>query len=88
MKVMNDFRNTLLKRREVLFMVNHSHNPGLVYALKITAEHFEAPEENIAIKSVRGKFGRNTFLINAFIYDSKNDRESFEPKIKVKKENK
>ncbi|MEK6928946.1 MAG: hypothetical protein AABW65_03260 [Nanoarchaeota archaeon] len=84
---MKDIRNNLLKRKEIQFKINSNSNPGFSNSLKIIAEKFKAKEENIVIKAVRNKFGENNFLIDAFIYDSVQDKEKIEPKIKIKKDN-
>jgi len=82
--VIKDLRNELLKRREVKLIVKENKNPGFANALKIIAEQFNAKEENIAVKEVKSKFGRDTFLIDAFIYDSIEDKNRIEPKKKTK----
>jgi len=83
---MNDFKNSLLKRREVKVVVESPSNPGFQNSIKMIADQFKASEDSIAVKEVKSKFGRNTFLIDAFIYDSVKDKELIEPKKKVKKD--
>ncbi|MCX8158794.1 MAG: 30S ribosomal protein S24e [Candidatus Pacearchaeota archaeon] len=83
--IIKDFKNDLLKRREVKVVIKESKNPGFERALKIIAEQFNANEENIVIKELKSKFGRDTFLIDAFIYDSVEDKNRIEPKKKEKK---
>ena len=85
MKVIKDFRNDLLKRREVKLVENLGKNPGFADSAKMIAGHFKAKDENIVVKEVKSKFGRDTFLIDALIYDSVDDKEKIEPKKKVKK---
>jgi len=85
MNVISDFRNDLLKRKEVKLIIESQSNPGFQNSLGILAQHFKAKEETIAMKAVKSKFGRNTFLIDAFIYDSKEDKDNIEPKEKIKK---
>lgn len=85
---MKDFRNELLRRREVKLIINEDSNPGIQKSIKMIAEQFKTSEELIAIKTLKSKFGRNTFLIDAFIYDSAKDKERIEPRKRVKKENK
>ena len=82
---MNDIKNNLLKRREVKVLVESESNPGFSKAMSMISAQFKAKEEAIVVKAVKSKFGRNTFLIDAFIYDSVKDREFIEPKKKVKK---
>ncbi len=85
MNIIEDNKNSLLKRREIKVVVEHKGNPGFGNALKMVSEQFKAQEENIVVNNVKGKFGRDTFLIGAFIYDSKEDKDKIEPKPKVKK---
>ncbi len=82
---MKDFKNELLNRREVKIIINAPSNPGYAYSAKLISKQFKAAEEAIVVKNVKGKFGRDTFLIDAFIYDSVKDKEMIEPKKKVKK---
>ena len=85
MKVENDFRNMLLKRRELKFIVDSNSNPGFKQVVEIISKEFNVSEENIAAKGIKGSFGMNKFLVEAFIYDSKEDKDKIEPKPKVKK---
>lgn len=85
MKVIKDFKNELMKRREVKLVVSAEKNPGVAASAKMIAEHFKAPEEAIVVKTLKSKFGRDTFLIDAFVYNSKEDKENTEPKKRVKK---
>ena len=82
---MKDLQNKLLNRREVQVVMESSSNPGFDGAKKIIGDNFKAKDEMIVVKKVKGKFGRDTFLVDAFIYDSVNDKERIEPKVKVKK---
>lgn len=85
MKVLKDFKNPLLNRREVKLVVEHSGNPGFVKAQELVAGHFKADSNAIAVKALKSKFGRDTFLLDAFIYDSVEHKTRVEPKVKVKK---
>ena len=85
MKAIKDTKNDLLKRRELKFLVNSESNPGYDKAKEIVAKEFKAEADVVAVKNVKSKFGRDTFLIDAFIYSSAADRLRIEPKIRVKK---
>lgn len=85
MKTITDFNNQLLKRRELKVIVESASNPGFDNALKQVSEQFKAKEDSIVVKAVKSKFGRNTFLIDAFIYDSPAEKAKIEPKKRVKK---
>lgn len=84
-QILEEKTNALLARKEIKAIVEAIKNPSIEEAATLIASHFKAEKDNIAIKIVKGKFGRNTFLINAFVYKSKEDKEKIEPKKKVKK---
>ena len=86
--ILRDFQNNLLKRREINAIIKSEKNPGYDNVRKNIAEHFKAGEELIVLNNVRGKFGSRDFFIDSFIYDSVEDKEKIEPKIKIKKEKK
>jgi len=83
--MLKDLNNKLLNRREVKIIVNSSSNPGFANATKIIAEQCKAKEELICVKEVKSKFGRDTFLIDAMIYNSLDDKDKIERKPKPKK---
>ena len=79
-------RNELMKRKEVSLIKEAGKTPSMAEASKMISEECKAPEENIMIENVKGKFGRNTFLIKASIYDTKELKdESFKRLVKPKK---
>lgn len=85
MKVERDFANKLLKRREVEVLVEDTSNPGVAKAKELVAKEFKSSPDCVAVQAVRGHFGRNEFLIEASVYDSKESLESTEKKPKPKK---
>ncbi|MBM3234399.1 hypothetical protein FJZ19_04890 [Candidatus Pacearchaeota archaeon] len=84
MKIIEDKQNNLLNRREVKIIVEASKNPSFPEASKIISEHFKAQEELIAVYEIKGKFGRDTFLISASIYKTKEDKNKTEKQKKEK----
>lgn len=85
MKVIEDKKNQLLKRREIKIIIEAQKNPTMPEAAKTVSDDFKAAEENIAVKEIKGKFGRRTFLISANIYENKEAKEKTELKPKAKK---
>ena len=85
MNLLKDNRNELLNRREIKTILEFKKNPGYEQAKKVLAEQLNVDENLIAIRELKSKFGRNTFLIDSFIYDSLEHKERFEPKKKKKK---
>jgi len=86
MNVIKEFKNNLLKRKEIEILGSYESNPGFEKVKKDIAAHFKTPEDLIVIKNVKGSFGSNELLINFLVYNSANDKEKIEPKKKEKKE--
>ncbi|RMD66116.1 hypothetical protein D6817_04770 [Candidatus Pacearchaeota archaeon] len=84
MKILSDLRNELLKRREIVVSFVSESNPGFANSLKKIVGEFNVPEENVVVRSVRNNFGTREFVVEAFIYDSPQDKERIEPKKKKK----
>ena len=80
MNVTKDFRNEFLKRKEVSLVITSKENPGINGGTKAIAENFKVDENVIVVKAVRSRFGRDSFLIEAFIYDSVEDKNEVEPR--------
>jgi ribosomal protein S24E len=85
MEITQDTKNNLLKRREIQFILESESNPGFEKSRKSVAEKLKTSEENVAIKYIRNNFGSREFLVEAFVYDNKEDKERIEPKKKEKK---
>jgi ribosomal protein S24E len=85
MNIIQDKDNFLFNRKEIRIIVEAEKSPSFEQASDIVSKEFKVEKDNIVIKEVRGKFGRNTFLISGFIYKTKEDKEKFEPKKKEKK---
>ena len=84
MEIIRDFRNKLLKRREIQFKFDSETNPGFVKSKTLLVEKLKVPESNVVVKFVKGNFGSHDFLIEAFVYDSEKDKARLET-VKVKK---
>ncbi|MEK6844224.1 MAG: hypothetical protein AABX83_02240 [Nanoarchaeota archaeon] len=88
MNIVKDFRNDLLKRKEVLFSVKANSNPGIAKMQQDCAHHFKTELDNVVIKGLRNNFGTKEFSVEAFVYDSVQDKIGIEPKKKIKGEKK
>ena len=84
MNLIKDFKNELLKRREIEISADYESNPGLKKVTQDIANHFKVSEELIAIKKIISKFGTNEFVVDAFIYNDVKHKEMIEPKKKEK----
>lgn len=85
MKILEDKNNELLNRREIKVILTSEKNPNFADSIKMITEHFKAQEDLVVVKEIKGKFGRDTFLISALIYKTKEDKEKVEQKKKEKK---
>jgi len=85
-KVVEDKRNEFFGRQELKIIVDAEQNPSFEESTKIVASHTKKDESLIAIKGVKGKFGRRTFLIKTYVYDSQEDKDKVEPKKEAKEE--
>lgn len=85
MKLIKEFKNSLLKRKEVELSDSYESNPGLEKARKEVAGHFKVAEDVVVVRKVGSSFGANEFVVEVFIYDSVADKEKIEPKKKEKK---
>lgn len=75
MEIKQDFKNELFKRREMSFVVESEKNPSFAEMKKVLSEKSGKSEENIDVFGVKGHFGINTFLVKAYIYDTRQDLE-------------
>ena len=79
-------RNELMKRKEISLIRESAKNPTFAEASKMISDECKAAEDCIMVENIKGKFGRNTFLIKASVYDSKELKdEAFKRLTKPKK---
>lgn len=88
MEYKKNIRNELMKRQELSFLIESVKNPTFNEMRKLISEDLKKPEELIDVYNILGKFGRKTFLIKAYIYDSKEDFEKIKNLSKTKKQRK
>ena len=84
MEVIRDFKNDLLKRREISIVIESNSNPGFEKSSKAIADKFRVSDDIITVKNIYGKFGSNNFTIDAFIYNSAEDKNKLKSKKKLK----
>lgn len=87
-QIIDEKKNPLFDRKEVILEVESEITPSHSEAEKIISEKFKAPSETFKIKKIHGKFGSKVFQINANIYSSKEEKENIEAKPKKAKEKK
>lgn len=86
MEIITDFRNDLLKRREIEASLEADSNPGFEFVKEKLSEELKVAADNLVVRAVRGKFGSNEFLVETFVYDTVEDLKKIEPKQKIKAE--
>lgn len=85
MNVTQTKNNKLLKRKEIIAVLDAPSNPGFATAKTTLAEKMKVGEDVIAIKAVRSSFGRGSFVIEAFVYDDVTEKDRIELKPKAPK---
>jgi len=84
MEIKSQIKNPLLGREEIEFLAKEEATPSKESLKLKIAEKFKKPETHIVVKSVYGNFGKKEFLVKTFIYDSEEQKNKIEPKIKGK----
>jgi ribosomal protein S24E len=85
LNILTEKENPLFKRKEVQVTIESEKAPSKDDAAKMLANSFSSKPESIQIKKIEGKFGGNSFKIDANIYQSEQDKLKTEPKPKEKK---
>ncbi|MBI2630035.1 hypothetical protein HYW76_02960 [Candidatus Pacearchaeota archaeon] len=85
METTSDTENVIFNRREIQIVTEAEKTPSHEEAAKIISDNFKVNSENIVIRDIRGRFGRDTFMIDALVYKTKEDKDKFEAKKKEKK---
>jgi len=83
-KIIKQEENHLFNRKEIQLEVKAQITPSRAEIQKIISEKFSVSIDNIKINKIDGKFGTDTFIIGASIYNSKEEKDKLE--IKKKKE--
>jgi ribosomal protein S24E len=86
LEVKEEKANPLFDRKEVSVIVESDVTPKKQELIKAIADKSKAPEYNVVISNVLGKFGSKKIEVEAKIYDSINAREKLEGKAQDKKE--
>ncbi len=78
-------KNILLLRHDIQARIAfEGKTPSRPDVSKALAEHLKANSEALVVKSIVTRFGERSADVAACLYDSKEAKEKFEPKIKVK----
>jgi len=88
MEIKKDIRNELFKRQEVRLEIQSENSPSFDEVRKEIVEKFGKPEENMDVYNIKGRFGKKVFMVDAYIYDSKEDLEKIKALQKTSKQRK
>ncbi len=86
LKTTNETENALFNRKEVEAVVESSITPKNEEALKLIADKYSTPQDNVKIKGIYGSFGSHEFKVLAHVYKTKEDLDKTEVKTKQEKE--
>ena len=81
LKIINEKENPLFGRKELVVEIESKVPLKNSEILRSLSEKVKKPEEQVVIKSVRGKFGTHKFVVEGKIYNSKQLREELEGKM-------
>ena len=86
LKIINQKENALLHRKEIHAHVSFDKaTPSNADVMKQLATKLSAAEDVIVMRHIHGGFGKNVAHVEAYIYDSKEQKMKIEPKVKAKK---
>ena len=86
--IIKEKKNPIFNRREIEVNAVFEISPKIKDAEELIGKKFSADSENVKIKKIKGRFGSNTFVITANIYNSKEDKDKIETKIKTPRKKK
>ena len=84
--VKNKEHSKLLEREEIALIVKSETTPSAGEFKKEFAGKFNFNEELVAIKKIKGNFGKKEFDVEAYVYENKEALGKHEQKPKAKKE--
>ncbi len=85
-KIIKEKENPLFGRKEIKGSVDAEITPNKNEMIDLIAQKFSTQPEKITLKGIHGKFGSKSFLVNANIYFSSEEKKKAEPKKKVKEQ--
>ena len=82
LQILKEKENQLFGRKEISGIMKSRISPSRAEVVKIISTKFGVPEAQIKIKGIRGKFGSDSFSIEANLYASKEEKDLTELKKK------
>ena len=86
LEIIKEKENPLFGRKEILGSIEAQITPSNNEVENLIVEKFSTQPENISLKGIHGKFGSKSFMVNANIYSSSEEKKKAEPKKKVKEQ--
>ena len=81
LKIISTKENPLFDRKEIVCEIESKTPVKNEEILSSLAGEVKKPTDNVVIKSVKGKFGTNKFVVIGKVYDTKELREEMEGKL-------
>ncbi len=78
MQVLENKKNMLLNREELVATIQSEKTPSKIEILKIIANQLKKHEDQIVVEKIEGNFGNHEFLIKAKIYDDVKTKDKYE----------
>ncbi len=84
LEIIKEKENPLFGRKEIRGSIEAELTPSKNEVEALLVQKFSSQPENITLKGIHGRFGSKSFIINAHIYSSSEEKKKAEPKKKVK----
>ncbi len=86
LKILNEFENPLLHRKEVVFELHHEKSPTEAEVKQLAVDKFKAHENAVKVKGIKAAYGSKIFKVEMNIYHSKEKMDTTEVKSKKQRE--
>lgn len=73
-KIISQIKNASLNREEYVILISSEKNPSKVEI----SEALKKDAELTVVKKIKGSFGKDSFDVEAVVYNTKVDKEKFE----------
>ena len=80
--ILEEKSNPLFHRKEITARIHSAISPSRSHAIDLIAKKLSTLPENVKIKKIEGKFGSQTFSIEANVYTSQAHKDGIELKKK------
>ncbi len=85
-KIMNEYENKVIGRKEITFEINYTQNPpSRLQAKNELAKQIKVEPNLVVIKKMANVFGLRKMICNANVYPDEKILTKFEPKYIIKR---